>query len=254
MFKYSCLLLVLAIISVKSSQAEDYLLRVRPVTNLKDSETSGTIEFHAVPGSTLFVRSTLGNDSQFILRGTLRKIQNDTFELEYDCQVSELRTDPMPRLARKGKVRLILSREEELTSRLSPENDPQSLDFAVSIRPLHPLFGTREDTSGWAVRLVDADGKAVANAKGGLLVGPGANSFGLDEWDFLVEGKSDKNGLMSFTEGRESLLTRTFYAEHKGRKLYAAAHLHPDKYRSEKTKSITIKMTDSLVRWPRPKE
>lgn len=253
MTKNVCVLLSLVALNAGALQAGDYLLRIQPVAAANGKETPGTIEFQVAEGEPFFVRSTLCEGSQFLARGTLRKIEGVKFELEYFCQVSELRTDPLPRLTREGKARIVLVGKPELVSKLSnaKEDELSTLDFKISIRPLNPVFGTREVHSGFAVRLVDESGKPVANATGGLY-GP-LFSGGGSNWEAVVVGESNDDGIIRLTEGRASLLWLTFYAEHNRRKLYAAAHLHPDQIRSKDYKYFTIKMTDSFDRWSKPK-
>lgn len=257
MTKNACVLLSLVVLNAGTLQAGDYLLRIQPVAPVNSKETPGMIEFHVAEGEPFFVRSTLCEGSQFLARGTLRKVEGTTFEIEYFCQLSELRTDPNARLTRAGKARIVLGRKEELISKsstgkgpnVSTARDSSSLDFKISIRTLHPLFGTREDHSRWAVRLIDASGKPVANARGGLYGRIPA------DWTFqpILVAPSNKDGIIEFTDGRGMLSTFTFYAEHKGRQLYAAAHLNPDKIRSKEYQYFTIEMTDSFERWSKPK-
>ncbi len=231
-------------------QAEDYLLRVQPVSTVKTVATkmNGTLEFSVTPERPFFVRSTLGGDSQIIFKGKLHKIDNSTFEIEYDGQITELRADPNPRLTRKGKVKVEVYGEENLISKLSSAKDSSPLDFIISLKPLRS-FGAMEKTSGFAVRLVDPSGKPVADAHAGLY-GPMSES----PWESVIKGRTDADGIIKFTEGREDLPTRIFYAEHKGRKLYAAENLNVDKIRAKDFKYFTITMTDQFILWKKPQE
>ena len=244
------LFLILIVFIGGRLQAEDYLLRVQPVcaANTVATKMKGTLEFSVIPERPFFVRSTLGEDSQIIFKGQLHKIDNSTFEIEYDSQITELRSDPNPRLTRKGKVKVDVYGKETPISKLSPEKDPAPLDFIISLKPLRS-FGAMENTSGFAVRLVDASGKPVDDAHAGLY-GPMSES----PWECVIGGRTNQDGIIIFTEGREDLPTRIFYAEHKGRKLYAAENLNVDKIRAKDYKYFTITMTEQLTRWKKPEE
>ncbi len=245
-----CLLLTIFVFIGSNLQAGDYLLRVQPVRTVKSIATKmkGTLEFHVTPGHPFLVRSTLGEDSQIFFKGKLREIDSNTYEIEYYCQIAELRADPNPRLTRKGKIKVEVYGEEILASKLSTEKNLSPLDFIITLKPLRPYYGAMEKSSGFAVRLVDPAGKPVAGARAGL--------YGiLDEapGDLNLEGKTNNDGLYESSEGRESLPTKTFYAEHKGRKLYAVANLNVDKIRAKGHKYFTLTMTHKLKRWKKPK-
>jgi hypothetical protein len=243
------LILLLVVLQGRFAVAQDYLLRIEPVSALETGEVKklGTVEFHVIPGQPFFFRSTFGHTHQVLMRGTLGESNAAGFELEYFCDVAELRSDPLPRQMCQGKAHVTLVGEPVLISKLSDKNERSPLDFRVSLRPLRPFYGAMEKSSGWTVRLVDSSGKAVADAKAGLYES-GADS----EMDPSIEGQSDSKGLIRFTEGRELISTATFYGHHDGRKLYGVANLNVDELRDENFKAYTIKMTERFTRWKKP--
>jgi hypothetical protein len=203
----------------------------------------GTIEFQVAPGKPFYLRSTLGDDSQILLRGTLKEVERFVFEVQYYCQISELGTEPAPRLTCAGKAKISVNSKPEMVAKPSAPEKETSLGLTLSIHPLSPIFGARDDSSRWSVRLVDSDGKPVANAKGGLY-GPLSGGGGDDS---VVEAQSNQDGIIEFSEGRESLSWLRFCAEEPSRNLYASANLNVDKVRSKNFKYFTITMTKEPV-------
>jgi hypothetical protein len=243
------LFLLLVVLQGRSALAENYLLRIQPVSTLETGEVKklGTIEFHVISDQPFFLRSTFAEAHQVMVRGALRKSDAAGFELEYFCDVAELRSDPLPRQTCQGKAHITLGGEPVLISKLSDKNEPSPLDFIVSLKPLRPVYGAMERSSGWAVRLVDASGKAVAGAKVGLW-----EDWSDSGWDPVVEGQSNSEGMIRFSEGRESIPSATFYAHHEGRKLYGVANLNVDELREKNFDAYTIKMTEGFTRWKKP--
>jgi hypothetical protein len=250
MFKTALFSLAIIFCNAGSLLSQEYLLRIELPTSPDAPIKAGTTEFDVSTDTPFFVRSTLGGESQFLMRGTLQKAKDGQFVLEYFCQVAELRTDPAPPLKREGKARLTVRAKEQLVSELSDAEDktPPKFDFKVSLGYLQPHFGKRESSSAWKVRLVDSGGAPVVGAYAALY----GEVKGESEPFPIVESKTGEDGVVVFTEGRESLLTMTFYAEHKEQGLYAAANLNPDELRADDYKHYTIKMTDSLKRFRKP--
>ncbi|MDA1229204.1 MAG: hypothetical protein O2856_00390 [Planctomycetota bacterium] len=243
------LFLLLVVLQGRSALAENYLLRIQPVSTLETGEVKklGTIEFHVISDQPFFLRSTFAEAHQVMVRGSLRKSDAAGFELEYFCDVAELRSDPLPRQTCQGKAHIMLGGEPLLISKLSDKNEPSPLDFKVSLKQLRPAYGAMDASSSWAVRLVDSSGKAVAGAKAGLY-----ESWADSELDATVEGESDSQGMVRLSEGRELIPTATFYAHHEGRKLYGVANLNVDELREENYEAYTIKMTEEFTRWKKP--
>lgn len=133
--------------------------------------------------------------------------------------------------------------EEELSSGISRDCESSTLERSLQVKPAHNVFPGRDDASSWAVRLIDPTGRPVANARGGLY---SASYVGLPR-DPIIEGRSNNDGIMTFTEGRESLLTLMFLAEHKGRNLCVATHLDPDEIPTRNYKCFSVHMAESLT-------
>lgn len=184
---------------------------------------------------------------QWLLRGTVEKQEGGRYQAKYHFTVTDLREDPVPRTELEGQVAVNLHREVDLGRR---EEDVDT-KYQLTLFPFVPHIGFRAHSSGFSVRLVDESGQPVANADVGLY-----GSLSGFPWEMIVSSvKSDAEGIVRISEGRESLPILTLFAEHRDRGLVTAGYLDRNSVSEyDDTKPLTMKMHEQLKNWKPPAE
>ena len=246
---YCSILLTFAILcgNTKASDLSDYLLRLTEAATGALAETrtpvvspSNTIEMHVTANKPFNVRTVI-NGCQYIVYGVMREAEDKEFSIEYSVDIAMHGQNPPPRVRIKGTVAGPLQ-----TSMRIAEANQSGAEVAykdgvtreLTLFPFHPTLGFRDKSSGWAVRLVDAEGRPVPDVEVWLGV----------DWEsdkIIGPAKSDTAGVARFSEGREVLPIFAVFAEASKGQLKGSANLDRGRFYGSNCNSIepfTIEM------------